>query len=440
MKSKIFSLLVCLVAVMLLPGCDDWEPGQNRFAANTGGVNLGDMAVDVRTATDAASRAGTDTSGYLVTVTDEAGATVTYADKECAWKYSEMPEVMTLPVGKYIVKVTSHKVEKAAWDAPLYEGSKEFEIKDGEITAIGTVVCRFASIKVTVKFADDLASAMSADSKAEVVAGDGGSLTWTADETRTGYFEAVEGSNTLVATFTGTVKGQNITRTKPFTDVAKGKYYVITFSLKTGPSVPDETGYIDPTGGITVDSEISESDEDGNADSPEEPQDPSDRPDNEEWPDNPDNPDDPVDPGTEGNVTLSPILDEDGNSGIDPDFNKVNDAIDGRKYAINIKTTAPMTHLKVKIESDYLTDEFLQGVGLAAEFDLAYPGEFEEALAGFGFPVGNGIIGMSDIDFDLTPFIPLLNLSEEPMVHTFILTVEAENGIKESYSLKFQSF
>lgn len=439
MKSKIFSLLVCLVAVMLLPGCDDWEPGQNKFAANTGGLNLGDMAVDVRTDTSLPSRAGIDTSGYLVTITDETGATVVYADKECAWKYSEMPEVMTLPVGKYIVNVSSHKVEKAAWDAPLYEGSKEFEIKDGEITAIGSVVCRFASIKVSVRFADDLASAMSADSKADVVAGDEGSLTWTADETRTGYFEAVDGSTTLVATFTGTVKGQTITRTKPFTDVAKGKYYIITFSLKTGPSVPDETGYIDPTGGITVDSEISESDENGNADTPEEPQDPSGRPDDEVWPDNPDNPDDPVDPGTEGKVTVVPIPDENGNSGIDPDFNKVNDAIDGRKYAINIKTTEPMTHLHVVIQSDYLTNEFLESVGLSSTFDLAEPGEFEEALNGFGFPVGDNLIGKTDIDFDLSPFIPLLNLGD-PMVHTFILTVEAENGIKESFSLKFQSF
>ncbi|MCM1164285.1 MAG: DUF4493 domain-containing protein [Muribaculaceae bacterium] len=442
MKNKIFSLLTVLMAMMVFTGCDDWTPGSQQFAANTGGVNLGGMAVNVNQNSVPGSRAGVDTSGYLVSVTDKStGEVVVYDGKACSWKYSEMPEVMTLPVGDYTVNVLSHTPQKAAWSNPVFEGSKDFTIKNNEITAIGTVTCVFASIKVDVKFAEDLAANMSADSKVTVVANDEGSLTWSSTETRSGYFEALGGSTTLVATFSGTVKGQTITRTQAFTDVEKGKYYIITFSLKNGPAMPDETGFVDPNGGISVSGQIEECDENGNIVTPEDPQNPGGRPDDEEWPDNPDNPVDPTpdDPADDEEIAVvCPSM---------PDFS-VWYPITLGDYSLTIQTKKPMTNLKVDIISDYLTDDFLRSVGLCASFDLAEPesDELAEKLSnpdGFNFPVGSDVVGHTSVSFNLTPFIPLLQLgtTNNPPVykHIFKLTVIEEDGTTKVVELKFDA-
>ncbi len=449
MKNKIFSLFAAIMALLMTAtSCDDWSPADRKFAANTGGVSLSDLDVKVNQKTNTPqSRAGVDVSGFLVTILDQAtGQTAMYDGKECAWTYGEMPEVMTLPVGKYTVMVESHKAEKAAWAAPHYEGSEEFEIADGQITSIGTVTCVFTSVKVSVRFADDLKAIMGADARVKVVAGEaGGELEWSADETRDGYFAAVEGSNTLVATFSGTVKGSDVNvKPRTFTDLKAGNYYIITFSLKAGSGMPDETGGLDPTGGISVDSEIEEGDENGDIPGGEEPENPNARPDDEEWPEDPTppGPENPADP-KDDTIVITPTGD-----GINADFNVINDALEGRTYSLHITSKNPFAHLNVKIESAYLTEEFLNSVGLTSEFDLANPDAtrpgLEAALGadGFGFPTGSNLVGQTEVDFDLSPFIPLLNLSGATMVHTFTLTVADDQNPAntKTVALKFQSY
>ena len=102
----------------------------------------------------------------------------------------------------------------------------------------------------------------------------------------------------------------------------------------------------------------------------------------------------------------------------------------------------------MKIESAYLTEEFLNSVGLTSEFDLANPDAtrpgLEAALGadGFGFPTGSNLVGKTEVDFDLTPFIPLLNLSGATMVHTFTLTVADDQNPAntKTVALKFKSY
>ncbi len=432
MKNKIFSLLFTLAAVFALTGCDDWEPAQQKFAANTGGVNLGDLNVNVKEAT---SRAGIDTSGYLVTIYNTDGTVASYDGKECSWTYSQMPEVMTLAVGSYTVDVRSHAVKKAEWDKPYYKGSAKFEVENNKITDIGTVTCTFASARVEVKFTEDLRNAMGADCKVDVVANDEGLLSWTAnDEGRRGYFEVIDGSMTLAATFSGTISGQSVVVKKVFTDVNEGKCYVITFSLKKGSDIPDETGGVTP-GGITVDGEIFE--EEQGTDVPGD--DPGDiggsgRPDDEDWPDEPTPPGPgPDEPGDEPFTVTCETM---------PDFDKYY-PINLPSYELHIVSEKPLAHLNVEIISDYLTNEFLTGVGLSSSFDLAEPGDLETALAGFSFPVKDGVVGQTDVNFNLTPFIPLLELglSNDPPVtrHSFKLTIIDNENNQKTIELKFDA-
>lgn len=435
MKTKIYSLFVMMMSAVIFTGCDDtWKPGDYEFAKNTGGISLTSIDVDIDDNPNVVSRSTIDTSDFLVTITDKAtGKTASFNNQECSWTYSEMPEVFTLPVGTYTAFVESHKQEKAAWATPYYQGSADFEIKDGEITSIGTVVCSFASVKVSVRYSEALKKVMSSDSEVNVVCNDEGALTWTSAETRAGYFEAVDGSTTLIATFNGTVQGQSVTKIKEFTDVKKGNYYIITFTLKSGDStVPDEFGNIDPNGGITVDAGIEETDEPGNINPGDDPDTPANqRPGNEEWPDDPEqpeNPDDPKDPDTTDAIkftsTTLKLGEENSN---DPSISPA---------VVVIAAKDGIAELNVKITTDNASfEESVSGL-MPMEFDLAnLDDDTAAALSSIGLPVNDEVKGKTSIDFDITALAPLL--SSFPGTHRFIISVKDANGETNSEVLKY---
>lgn len=240
------------LALVGLSGCgDDFTPATER----TGQVNLSTMGVEVNS--DAVevggeSRAEHDISQYIVKIFSADGSLV------ANWAYSEMPEIFTLPVANnYKVEVMSHKVDKAEWERPLYVGSKTFNIEDSKITDVGAVKCVFSSLKVSIRFEDKLVEAMSNDVKVTIVTNDAGTLEYTADEVRAGYFEVIDGSNTLAAYFTGTVNGAKEDFHNVFTDIKAGQHRIITYRLKGNNINPDPiTGTINPgheDSGINVD-------------------------------------------------------------------------------------------------------------------------------------------------------------------------------------------
>lgn len=436
MKTRIYSLLVALMSVVAFSACDDWTPGeQGGYPANTGGVSSARMNVSVNDEVTAIGRDIVDTSDFLVTVTLQGSDEVAvYEGKPCSWTYSAMPQIFTLPVGDYTVTVRSHEPADAAWSMPYYEGAADFTVKNNDVTYIGTVTCNFASVKVEVRFSKELAEAMSNDSKVDVVAGVAGtSLTWTASETRYGYFYPADDNPTIIATFTGNIKGQTVSATKNVTDAKRGNYYIFSFSVNSGnPILPDESGDV-TNAGIQIDFEVIESDINQSVRPGETPTDPDKHPDTEEWPeepgpgpDNPDNPDEPKDE----NIEMIP-------NGIDLD--NINQAIKGNTYEMTFKSKTPITNIIVEIISDYLTPDFLSGVGLSNKFDLAYPGDLSEGLQGIGFKTGSDIIGATEVPFVLTELIPLLNADPNIEIHTFRVTIKAEEGNEYTRELKFQN-
>lgn len=426
MRYKIFSTLA--VTTLLLSSChDNWTPA----ADDDGEGQLRMEAIDVTNAENVIKRAGVDVSNFIVTVNNSEGKQVQQ------WTYSQMPEIVTLPVGDgYTIDVISHNQEKAAWDAPYFKGtSDKFNIVKNQLTNAGTVTCKLSNIKVSIRFSDDLKKIMEDDCKVTVIANDEGRLEFGPEETRSGYFQALEGSSTLIATFSGTIRGNYEEIRKVYTDVEAGQHRIITYSIKGGdPTIPDEEGGIDISEGITIDmSTIDESIEgnvapgedviEGDRPGQEEPEEP-------EIPDTPDNPDDPKDEFFDFETAIS--------------LDKVNEAVEGNDYSVVIKSVNPLTNLKVKIESGYLTEDFLDTVGLVTEFDLAnLPADLEQKLGdpeGFNFPVGDNVRGQKEVTFNLTPFIPLLNLSTTPNdIHKFHLTVVDDKGNEETVILTFIS-
>ena len=437
MNTKIFSCLAAAALALGFSACsdDDWNPKTSK----EGQLSLKSMALEVVDAqkdieTNKGRASADDTSSFLVEIYDAQGA-LAYN-----WTYSAMPEIVTLPVGDYTVKAYSHKVQKAEWEGRYYEGSRAFKIENNKITEIEPVVCKFANIAVTINFDDKLKEVMADDAKVTVIANDEGSLEYGKNETRTGYFQYIDASMTLIATFTGKVQGYDEEIRVPLTDVEAGQHRIITFTLKKGdPTVPGESGTISPDQGINVDYSMEKVDIDGNVTVEEDPADGVvDRPGHEDPkvdPEDPDKPNPPVDPSDDPEKFIQVTSD-------DVSFDETNPVVKGNSYVVNIHSEKGVKNLLVKIEST--STSFIQSVGelMPTEFDLANPDTPEnpdlgEALASIGLKVKDDVLDQNDVPFDITGLVPLL--AGFPGTHTFSITVVDAAGNKVSKSIVFQS-
>ena len=407
MKSKILSLLTVAILGLGMTAChDEAKPAPSD---QKGQVSMRSMGVDIDNAEkviNTSARATVDLSDFIIKIYDSNNALVN------TWKYSEMPELFSLPVGSYRVDVYSHEVQKAEWEHPYFTGSKEFAITDGNITEIGIVTCKLSNIKVTIKFDSSLLKYLTDDAKVTVIANDEGSLVFTPKETRSGYFEALAGSSTLVAEFAGTVNGKYKTMRSVITDVEAGQHRIITFTVKTGkPDKPDENGQIIIDNGIYLDVDVIDENLTGNITVGE-----------DNIPD-----DDRPDPGedTDAIKVTSETL----------SFDTANDVATTSTGIVLIESKNGIQHFIVKIASD--NDNFINSVKdlMPIEFDLAYPGDNAESFESLGFPTGDKVINATNLTFDISQFIPLL--SAFPGNHTFTLNLTDNKSVNKIVSLKF---
>lgn len=78
----------------------------------------------------------------------------------------------------------------------------------------------------------------------------------------------------------------------------------------------------------------------------------------------------------------------------------------------DLNVTAPLgiADFKVKIISATLTPEELAGVGLAGEFSLVNDSQYFESLKNLGFPVGDEVVGKTELQLSITNFLSVLNM------------------------------
>lgn len=429
MKTKIFSILLAAAAIVGLASCDNgMDP--NPTASAKGQLKMSSLTIDVDDAENEISRAGVNTDNFSVVITPADGGPA------YIYIYADMPEIITLPVGDYTVTVKSHDLQKAEWDKPYYTGSKDFKIADGKITEIGAVTCTFQSLKVSVAYSDQLKAMMGTDCKVLVVANDEGRLTYMPDETRTGCFAVVEGSNTLVASFAGSVGGAPTQVLKTFNNVAPGQHYKLTFALKgVDPTMPDEFGQISLLDGVTIDLSVVDENIGSNLDDDEDiitdPTRPDQDPEKPGKPDQP-TPDDPVVPDYSITITSETF-----------DIDVPNTPAEG-SYVVVINSSDGIAHLYVDITTDSEAFRSSAGEMVPLSFDLAYPentpGEYNgmtatEALSNLQFPMQGAVIGAHSLDFNITTFVPLLGAFSG--THNFKLTVVDLNGHQLSKTLTF---
>lgn len=98
---------------------------------------------------------------------------------------------------------------------------------------------------------------------------------------------------------------------------------------------------------------------------------------------------------------------------------------------ITVTTQNRFTGFNVEIVSDILTPEALQGVGLSDKLDLLDPGQYEEALTGLGFPVGDAITSVREVNFNITQFMSVITMLNQDGYCDFKLIVSDSSGTTE---------
>lgn len=406
---------------MSLAGCD--KETQFRMNPGEGQLNCESLSVDYinRGKTRADVKVGDFTVNFVNTTTNEVAR---------SFKYSEMPEIVALPVGSYRAEAEYGDNPIAEWEDPYYTGNTTFGIEEGKITDdIAPIECTLSNIKVKVNVNDLGLGILEDDIRVIVSAGEEGELVYNASTNdKAGYFRFVEGSHTIVAEFIGTVDGVEVDQTVSYDDVVEGRSYNLNFEINR-PDNMDPGSIVITDSGITLDATITIVDETHEVD-PNEPDDDILKDDmrpvegGSETGEEPG--DDPAGKGPEiipygfelgvpYHITAEKITDEEGNE----------------QYVTPVKFTVTsetgFTEFKINIDSTTLTPDELNGAGLGADLDLINPGEFEEGLSGLGFPVKDEVDGQTECNFDISGFIPLLNILG-PGTHKFNLTVSDSNG------------
>ena len=476
--NKIFKLLLLSATVLFaMTGCDD--PNYPKDETGEGQIALRTLAIDVTTETTSIeSKSSEDVSNYTVRILNkETGAQV------YEWKYSQMPEVVTLPVATYIVEVFNKTVDDAAWDSPYYYTSKDIEVIKDKISEPGTLTCKLSNVKVSIKYTDELKELIGDGSDVNIKVTVGSSvLDFAYTETRAGYFKYLPESTSLVATFSGTVDGAYIQEYKTLTDIAAGQHRIITFDARIAPDPQTKTGQIGTTG-LYLTSTVTVVDLTRNIPASEDAVEPDENlsvspstlsltsagtaktitvnasaawsiRSSDSW----------LKVGTtSGNkgTTSIAVSAEENTTGVARtatlsvvmgnisrtvtvtqaaesqqqvptitsstiDLDGVNKITKSSTVIINLDAPEKLANVNVKIVSQTLTKEMLEEVGLTDEFDLAYPGKYATALSGLGFPIGDKVIGQQSLVFDISSFMPVLSAYSGQ--HNFEVTITDQQG------------
>lgn len=147
-------------------------------------------------------------------------------------------ERLVLPVGAYMVAVRSTDADGVGWEKPLYQGSKEVEVKQGEITNV-QVICKIANTKVSVEYGESVKDYF-IDYQTTVSTTSGGKVVFTRDEYRSAYFppEKLTVQLDLV-----NLDGNEFTIKKVYPDIKPQYHYIFKFTLDD--PAPDEDGGLD---------------------------------------------------------------------------------------------------------------------------------------------------------------------------------------------------
>lgn len=396
--------LLLTVLIILMSACDRENMDFGKESNDYGQVNLASMGLSVNVNATPVSRAETvDPSNYIVGIYNAEDETLV-----SEWKYSELPEIFQLKVGKYKVIAHAPNVDTALFDEPYCEGSKNFEIQKDQITNLETVNCTLNCIMVTIQYDENFRKLLGDEANVKVTVNNKYSLNFEKDETRAGYFPAEVSGNVIDANFIGELDDElDVPINKSFSNINMGSQLIITYTLRDANGDPGTGGAANPSVEYDVTCDIVELD--GSV-----------HPGEEEGID--DFPSGGDKEGTDPTVTS-------GNKNFDLntpiDANDYNEEVDG-PVVVNLLASRGIKNVIVEITSS--DNDFVATVVElfgATSFDLANPPADEDhknSLISLGFPVGDEVKTTETVPFNITKFVPLLQVYHG--MHQFKITVK----------------
>ena len=170
------SLTLLSALLLLLPSC------MHEVGTDASGYLKVDVLEDFSSETVVTKADGGDPVFSLEVKSLRTGKVTTVADASTL-----SAEPLTLAVGRYSVTASSGEVQNAAFDAPVYAGSQEVQIKPDQ-TATANITCSLANTMVSVEFPAETAN-MFTEYSVSVDNGVGFALVFSgANLERTGYF------------------------------------------------------------------------------------------------------------------------------------------------------------------------------------------------------------------------------------------------------------
>ena len=243
--NKIVSIIIVLILSMhILTSCDRENMDFGKESNDYGQVNLASMGLSVNVNATPVSRAETvDPSNYIVGIYNAEDETLV-----SEWKYSELPEIFQLKVGKYKVMAHAPNVDTALFDEPYCEGSKNFEIQKDQITNLETVNCTLNCIMVTIQYDENFRKLLGDEANIKVTVNNKYSLNFEKDETRAGYFPAEASGNVIDANFIGELDDElDVPINKSFPNINIGSQLIITYTLRDANGDPGTGGVVNPS-------------------------------------------------------------------------------------------------------------------------------------------------------------------------------------------------
>jgi hypothetical protein len=218
-----FQMILCLAFGMLLNSCAKYEAGStsDQFRGTLKlQVNLSLAVYEPSYKT----KSGNYDFKVQIFKKDEQTPIMTFEHS------SEIPDLIELTEGEYYVTASCGDNPAAAFESPYYYGESElFTITDGQ-TSVVSVTCTLANIMVTVVYSENVVSYF--DDYNTTVSNSSGSLTFTKDETRAGFFDAGPLSVECQLDY-ATGEGTK-TLTKNISPAQTGKHYEIRVDVTPG--------------------------------------------------------------------------------------------------------------------------------------------------------------------------------------------------------------
>lgn len=414
--NRIVSIIIVLVMSMyILTSCDRENMDLGKESDAYGQVKLASMGLSVNVNATPVSRAETiDPSNYIVGIYNAEDETLV-----SEWKYSELPEIFQLKVGKYKVIAHAPNVGIAVFDEPYCEGSKSFEIQKDQVTNLETVNCTLNCIMVTIQYDENFKKLLGENVTITVATSEKHSLKFEKDDTRAGYFPAAASGNVIDAKFIGDLDDElNVPINKSFPNINIGSQLIITYTLRDANGDPGTGGSANPSVKYDVTCDIVELD--GSVHSGKEEG-------IEDFPSGGDSED--TDPTvTSGNKNF------DLNTPIDA--NAYNEETDG---PVVVNLLAPRSIKNVIVEITSTDSDFVAAVVELfgdTSFDLANPPADEDHknnLISLGFPVGDEVKTTETVPFNITKFVPLLQVYHG--THQFKITVKDVTNVSATATL-----